>query len=305
MAKPAKPFPGFRNGFQIDGDANVVIVGSTNAAESQRHGYLETLLTAGNPTQRLAIRNMSWPADTVYRQQRPRNFFGIVKPSYGEADRRKPIPANIVFLWLGQAESLDGDAKLNDFARAYEQTIEQLSSRTSRLVLVTPVPFADPLGLSFDVEGRNAHLQQYAAAIRRLGQARKLPVVDLTTALLGHAATRDGVTLSQNGQWLAAKAIATQLGLNSSISIAPTGELFPVPAEELRQAILQKNRLWQQFWLPTNWAFLYGNRQQTASSRNHLDKGFRWFPEEVESIVPQLEQMDSLIQGKARQVIRK
>ena len=305
LAKPAKPSPGFRNGFQIDGDANIVIVGSTNAAESQRHGYLETLLTAANPTQRLAVRNMAWPADTVYRQQRPRNFFGIVKPSYGEADRRKPLPANIVFLWLGQAESLDGPAKLDDFARAYEQTIEQLSSRTSRLVLVTPVPFADPLGLGLDVEDRCAHLQQYAAAIRRLGHASKLPVVDLTAALLGQAATRDGVTLSRSGQWLAAKAITTQLGLNSSISITTTGELFPVPAEELRQAVLQKNRLWQQFWLPTNWAFLYGNRQQTASSRDHRDAGFRWFPEEVQSIVPQLEQMDSLIQGKARQVIRK
>ena len=305
LAKPAKPSPGFRNGFQIDGDANIVIVGSTNAAESQRHGYLETLLTAANPTQRLAVRNMAWPADTVYRQQRPRNFFGIVKPSYGEADRRKPLPANIVFLWLGQAESLDGPAKLDDFARAYEQTIEQLSSRTSRLVLVTPVPFADPLGLGLDVEDRCAHLQQYAAAIRRLGHASKLPVVDLTAALLGQAATRDGVTLSRSGQWLAAKAITTQLGLNSSISITTTGELFPVPAEELRQAVLQKNRLWQQFWLPTNWAFLYGNRQQTASSRDHRDASFRWFPEEVQSIVPQLEQMDSLIQGKARQVIRK
>jgi hypothetical protein len=305
LAKPAKPSPGFRNGFQIDGDANIVIVGSTNAAESQRHGYLETLLTAANPTQRLAVRNMAWPADTVYRQQRPRNFFGIVKPSYGEADRRKPLPANIVFLWLGQAESLDGPAKLDDFARAYEQTIEQLSSRTSRLVLVTPVPFADPLGLGLDVEDRCAHLQQYAAAIRRLGHASKLPVVDLTAALLGQAATRDGVTLSRSGQWLAAKAITTQLGLNSSISITTTGELFPVPAEELRQAVLQKNRLWQQFWLPTNWAFLYGNRQQTASSRDHRDASFRWFPEEVQSIIPQLEQMDSLIQGKARQVIRK
>ena len=305
LAKPAKPAPGFSNGFQINGDANIVILGSTNAAESQQHGYLETLLTAAHPTQRLSIRNMAWPADTIYRQQRPRNFFGIVKPSYGEADRRKPLPANIVFLWLGQAESLDGPAKLDDFTKAYELTLEQFANRTSRLVLVTPVPFDDPLGLGLAVEERYAHLQQYAAAIRRLGQARKLPVVDLTAALLGQAATRDGVTLSQSGQWLAAKAIATQLGLTSSISIAPTGELFPVPAEELRQTVLQKNRLWQQFWLPTNWAFLYGNRQQTASSRNHFDKGFRWFPEEVQSIVPQLEQMDSLIQGKARQIIQK
>jgi len=302
LAKPAKPSLEFRNGFQITGDANIVIVGSTNAAESQGHGYLETLLTAAHPKQRLSIRNMAWPADTVYQQQRPRNFFGTTKPSYGELDRRKPLLANIVFIWLGQAESLDGSAKLDDFTKAYELTLEQLSSRTGRLVLVTPVPFDDPLGLGLDVEDRCAHLQQYAAAIRRLGHASKLPVVDLTAALLGQAATRDGVTLSRSGQWLAAKAVATELGLNSSISITATGELFPVSAEELRQAVLQKNRLWQQFWLPTNWAFLYGNRQQTASSRDHRDASFRWFPEEVQSIVPRLEQMDSLIQGKARQV---
>jgi hypothetical protein len=302
LAKPAKPSLEFRNGFQITGDANIVIVGSTNAAESQGHGYLETLLTAAHPKQRLSIRNMAWPADTVYQQQRPRNFFGTTKPSYGELDRRKPLLANIVFIWLGQAESLDGSAKLDDFTKAYELTLEQLSSRTGRLVLVTPVPFDDPLGLGLDVENRNADLQQYAAAIRRLGQVRMFPVVDLTAALLGQAATRDGVTLSRSGQWLAAKAVATELGLNSSISITATGELFPVSAEELRQAVLQKNRLWQQFWLPTNWAFLYGNRQQTASSRDHRDASFRWFPEEVQSIVPRLDQMDSLIQGKARQV---
>ena len=302
LAKPAKPSLEFRNGFQITGDANIVIVGSTNAAESQGHGYLETLLTAAHPKQRLSIRNMAWPADTVYQQQRPRNFFGTTKPSYGEADRRKPLATNMVFVWLGQAESLDGSAKLDDFTKAYELTLEQLSSRTGRLVLVTPVPFDAPLGLGLDVENRNADLQQYAAAIRRLGQVRMFPVVDLTAALLGQAATRDGVTLSRSGQWLAAKAVATELGLNSSISITATGELFPVSAEELRQAVLQKNRLWQQFWLPTNWAFLYGNRQQTASSRDHRDASFRWFPEEVQSIVPRLEQMDSLIQGKARQV---
>ncbi|HJN81377.1 MAG TPA: family 16 glycoside hydrolase, partial [Verrucomicrobiota bacterium] len=93
LAKTTSPAPAFTNGFQIEGDANIVIVGSANAAESQRHGYLETLLTAAHPAQRLAIRNMAWPADTVYQQQRPRNFFSAIKPSYGEADRRKPLPA--------------------------------------------------------------------------------------------------------------------------------------------------------------------------------------------------------------------
>jgi hypothetical protein len=251
---------------------------------------------------------MAWPADIVYQQQRPRNFFGTAKPSYGEADRRKPLAVNVVFVWLGQSESLDGLAKLNDFTKAYEQTLEQLSTRTSRLVLITPVPFEDPLGLGLDVKKRNANLKHYTAAIRRLGQARKLPVVDLTSSLLGQAITRDGATLSGKGQWLAARTIAVQLGLadpTSTIRAAVTGELIPIPFEELRQTILRKNRLWRQFWLPTNWAFLYGNRQTQPSSRDHNDSGFRWFPEEVQSIVPQLEQMDSLIQGKARQVIRK
>ncbi len=305
LAKTTSPAPAFTNGFQIEGDANIVIVGSANAAESQRHGYLETLLTAAHPAQRLAIRNMAWPADTVYQQQRPRNFFSAIKPSYGEADRRKPLPANIVLVWLGQAESLDGPTRLDDFAKAYEQTLEQLSSRTRRLVLITPVPFEDPLDLGLEVETRNANLKQYATAIRRLNQARNLPIVDLTAALLSQAATRDGVTLSSHGQWLAARAIATQLGLaavSANIRVTETGELFPVSTEALRQVVLRKNRLWRQFWLPTNWAFLYGNRQAQASSRDHRDASFRWFPEEVQSIVPRLEQMDSLIQAKARQV---
>jgi hypothetical protein len=303
LAKAAKASPGFRNGFQITGDANIVIVGSTNAAESQGHGYLETLLTAAHPKQRLSIRNMAWPADTVYQQQRPRNFFGTTKPSYGEADRRKPLAANMVFVWLGQAESLEGFEKLDDFTKCYEQILEQLSSRTSRLVLITPVPFEDPLGLGLDIKKRNANLKHYTSAILRLGQARKLPVVDLTSSLLGQAITRDGATLSRKGQWLVARTISTQLGLTdptSAIRATLTGELIPIPAEELRQTILRKNMLWRQFWLPTNWAFLYGNRQTQPSSRDHNDSAHRWFPEEVQSIVPQLEQMDSLIQGKAR-----
>ena len=305
LAKTVLPMPAFANGFTLKGDQSLVIIGGANAAECQRHGYLETLLAAAHPGQRLRVRNMAWPADTVYQQQRPRNFFGVAKPSYGEADRRKPLPANVVFVWLGQAESLEGKEKLPDFTKAYEQTLEQLSTRTSRLVLVTPVPFEDPLGLGLDVRKRNDNLKHYAGAIRRLGLARKLPVVDLTFTLHGQAITRDGATLSRKGQWIVARTIAVQLGLAdpaSTIRAAVTGELIPIPAEELRQTILRKNRLWRQFWLPTNWAFLYGNRQTQPSSRDHNDSGFRWFPEEVQAIVPQLEQMDSLIQGKARLV---
>ncbi len=69
-------------------------------------------------------------------------------------------------------------------------------------------------------------------------------------------------------------------------------------AEPLRQAILQKNALWRQFWFPTNWAFLYGNRQTTASSRSHSNRSHRWFPEEIQSIPARLEQLDKVINAK-------
>ncbi|MDE0822307.1 MAG: hypothetical protein OSA95_14375, partial [Opitutales bacterium] len=131
---------------------------------------------------------------------------------------------------------------------------------------------------------------KYAAAIRQIARDRKLLVVDLFTALRGRMVTTDGLLLSAQGHQLAAQAFARQLGFSPKLS---------ADAEPLRQSILQKNALWRQFWFPTNWAFLYGNRQSTPSSRSHIGGRPRWFPEEIQSIPAQLEQLDKVINSKA------
>ncbi len=290
LTKPAVPIPEFANGFTLRGNQSIVIVGGANAAECQRYGYLETLLASASPGKQLHVRNMAWAADTIYTQQRPRNFFAPNNPSYGEKDRRPAMAADVLFVWFGQMESLEGPARLDDFTKTYIEILTQFAGYTGRLVLVTPVPCEDPLDLGLKVKDRNAVLAKYASAIRQIARDRNLPLVDLFAALRGKAVTNDGVLLSGKGHQLAAQAFASQLGFSPKL---------PANTEPLRQAILKKNALWQQYWFPPNWAFLYGNRQQTASSRNHLNGSYRWFPEEIQSILPELKQLENVITKEA------
>jgi len=161
------------------------------------------------------------------------------------------------------------------------------------LVLVTPVPGEDPLDLGLKVKDRNAALAKYALAIRQIARDRNLPLVDLFVALRGKSVTADGLFLSGKGHQLAAQAFANQLGFSPKLS---------ANAEPLRQAILKKNALWRQYWFPSNWAFLYGNRQQTASSRSHLNGSYRWFPEEIQGILPEIEQLERAIIKEAKRL---
>ncbi|MAI30806.1 MAG: hypothetical protein CMM07_03930 [Rhodopirellula sp.] len=311
------PVPAFTDGFTIDGDQTIVIVGGTNALESGRHGYLETLLAAAHPQHKVRMRNLAWQADTVYQQQRPRNFYAVTKPDYGERDGRTQIESDIVFFWMGQSESLDGPERLDEFMTAYKQHLDQIAKYTKRIVLVTPTPFRNPLQLELDIDTRNTTLARYAHEIRKLGRQQNLPVVDLFAAIQSSDGTadvsRNGLHLNSVGHWLVARTFASQLGFanqvksikrNNDRDSKASGSLVPESAEMLRAAIGHKNDLWFRYWRPTNWAFLYGNRQQTASSRNHMNPSRRWFPEELQNALPHLEEAELRIQEAAAGTVK-
>jgi choline-sulfatase len=303
LARPAGPVSAFRDGFAIEDDHTIILFGGTNALESSRQGYLETLLTAAHPEHPLRFRNMAWQADTVYRQQRPRNFYSINKPDYGERDRRKRERADLVLFWMGQTESLEGVENVARFAETYSEQIEQISNYTRRVVLVTPVPFSEAPNLDLDIEKRNQSLAVYVEAIKEIGRAKKLPVVDLFSAFASKKNTdawsENGLHLSSSGHWLAAEAFAKELGFAHRVSFAQRrkadSKLHPASIESLRQAIDRKNALWYRYWRPTNWAFLYGNRQTQPSSRDHEDRERRWFPEEISSVLPLIEEAERSI----------
>ena len=70
--------------------------------------------------------------------------------------------------------------------------------------------------------------------------------------------------------------------------------------ESLRQAVLEKERLWFNYWRPQNWAFLGGDRITQPSSRDHRNPAVRWFPAEMERYVPLIQAQDERIEAAAR-----
>ena len=306
LDRPPVPLPPFADGFSLKGGEELVILGGSNAAEVSRFGYFETLLAASYPGSPVQLRNLAWPADTVFRQQRPRNFFSTVNPGYGERDGREPLVVDVAFLWLGQSEMVDNTGKLDAFEAAYRQKLDLLQAYTGRVVLVTPVPCEDPLELGLDVEKNNRALASAAATIRQLGREKKLPVIDLFSRLKNRQATRDGILLSRRGHLLAAQEMVRALRGDKPGSaligeLRPDGKLQSQPAEELRQTVLAKSRLWQQYWRPTNWSFLYGNRQTQPSSRDHRNRNVRWFPDELQGLLPLLDEADLKIHAAAKE----
>ncbi len=306
--------PGMMFGKQlhVSGHPCIVMLGSSNAEQSRHYGYLETLLALAHPDQRIQFRNLAWQADTVHQQQRPLNFFGTNKPSYGDADGRKRLKADVAILWIGRSEALDGPAQLDTFSRKYDTIVQALMQLAVQVVLVTPEPFEDPLGLGLNLAERNQHLALYAERIREAARRYHSGIVDLHKALQVREdkspLTTDGILLSAQGHWQVAQVFVQELGLASRLQFMPTqlrgdGSFHQAGIEVVRQAALHNARLWDAYWRPTNWAFLYGDRQSQPSSRSHLDSANRWFPVEIEAILPRLEQGDASIQSAAKQVL--
>jgi hypothetical protein len=142
------------------------------------------------------------------------------------------------------------------------------------------------LGLGLDLTQRNADLEDYLKSIQKIAQEQQVPWVDIYTPFKGKNVTTDGMQLSEQGHRLAAEVIAKELGvLNPSRPIN----------EQQRAEIVDKNKLWQNYWMPTNWEFLYGNRQDQPSSHRHNDPSTRWFPEEVNKWLSALENQEKYL----------
>jgi hypothetical protein len=288
----------FQGKFEPEVGEVVVFAGGTNMVAAQFDGCLETLLAMGFADKRLVFRTMAWQGDTVGHQYRPLNMAPWV-------EQLRRVRAGILVLSFGAMEALEEGGSPQQFIRDYERLISLMAAQTERVVLVTPPPFEGPSSPHLpDLSARQADLGRYADAIRDLAARRGYVLVDLfrlTPASASERRTDDGVHWNARGQWAAAQATARALGAAPrGVTIdSATGRLTLEPAERLRRAIVEKNRLWHAYWRPTNWAFLYGDRTEQPSSRDHLDPKVRWFPQEVEALVPIIEAADRRIAEQA------
>ena len=273
----------FEGKFELAAGDVVALVGGANLAAENETGFLETQLILGAPVR---VRNLAWEGDTVFEQRRDLNF-GPWKRYLERAG------ANVVFVQFGQMESLKGEAGLPAFRDAYAKLLDQVSERTKRVVVLSPTPFEKSEPPLPDLSLRNDDLRKYSAAARELAAARGFRFVDL---LVPHR-TRNGVHLTAEGLESASRRIAEELGV-------PKADLQATPAVRLREAIVEKNRLWFDHWRPMNWAFLEGDRTEQPSSRDHVDRKIRWFPVEMQDFLPLLRKQEARIDELLREARR-
>jgi hypothetical protein len=107
----------------------------------------------------------------------------------------------------------------------------------------------------------------------------------------GAAFTRDGLTLNALGLQILAGVVA--------------GGTVPDGQDDLVVEVRKKNRLWESYWRPTNWAFLHGDRTAQPSSRDHGDPRQRWFPTEMEGFKGLIETKEQALWKKVNELGRK
>lgn len=290
-----------------DGD-RILFIGDAFFEREYRFGLIETALTVAHADKQLTFRNLGWSGDTVWGEARA--LFG--KPSDGYADllkfvdRAKPT---VIIVGYGANESFAGDSGLEDFLEQYRTLTADLEARTPRIVLLTPVPadaVTSPLP-SADVEDRNRVLARYSEGISSLARTRKLPVIDLFTAMRAsmtraHAGPlfQNGVHLTEAGYAVAAQEIARRTTtapvagrfaatwLGDEAAGSPERERW----QRIRKLIVEKNDLFFHRWRPANVTYLYLFRQREQGNN----------AVEIPRFDPLVEQKEQEIAAQRRQL---
>lgn len=245
----------------------ISLMGGAEVFQMQDSGSFELILHRAFPARQLKVRNLGWPADTVYRQQRPMYFYTAEGDTQkgSIADSREKVDPGTFLLQFGKVESLDGLDSLDGFVSSYEALLNGLTKVSRRIVLVQPSSFSREGPAGALAEERNNTLNLYREKIREIAVKHQFAVVDSFSDLLPN-------------------------------------RIASADVESLRAAILRKNHLWDQYYRPTNWAFLFGDRQHVPSSRDHRDVNRRWFVEEIEKLPPLIAEAEETIWKLAKEV---
>lgn len=298
VAAPVPPFPDASGGLKFEPRPGETIawIGGTEIADLDRYGFLEAGIQLAWPDLGLRWRNLAWQGDTVYRQARPLYFYTKAgDPQPGSIpDHRERTEPGIVFIAFGKMESLEGAERLPDFVAAYAKLIDELLPLTQRLVLVEPTPFFASGPAQELEEERNRVLENYSEAIRSLAREKSLMFLSTGSAEWNAGHSDNGVHLNASGHQVFADTMIDMLGR----------ERLEKPSPALHDAIARKNLLWQQYYRPTNWAFLFGDRQHVPASRDVEKREERWFVREIDALPALIAEAEADIQRYAKEATK-
>jgi len=257
---------------------------------AQASGYLETLLTWKFAKEPPSFRDLSWEADTVFAlgtetERWRRDGHRGINALGGLEKQLDRLKATVVIVQLGKNEAFAGPEGVDKFSTAYARLLQRLKGDGRRIVVISPTSFektVDPL--LPDLSRRNADLEIYVEALHQQAQKHDALFVDLFSN--SPAFTKNGLHVATSKQALFAQRIASGLNISRKDGFKGLGDLH--------KAVREKQRLWRDYWRPSNWKCLFGddNRRVFSIGRN-----------KVPTIRDEWAQLPSLI-DKAEQQIR-
>lgn len=273
MGRPKPAVAPFDGAFSLMRNEVIAVLGGSEAVALMEDGGWETHLITRAPdaSRPFSVRSLAWETDTVLRQDRPLSFGSL----HQQLDR---VGATTVALMFGRLECLErGPAGIAEFERALDAMLRTCRARTPRLAVFGPAPFEKKAAPLPDLSPLNATLARYSSALSNAAKRQGALFVDVLGTWPAEATgwTTDGLTLNAAGVALLADVCARPL--LDARSAPPDGLTI-----RLRDTVRAKHRLWHEYWRPSNWAFLHGDRTAQPSSRDHLNPSVRWFPAELE-----------------------
>ena len=248
-----------------DGD-RVAWLGGTLVERAQQYGFMELALSTRWPERNVTFRNLGWSADDVFGESR--KYYGSYQSTtldVGGRDRLltnlEAFDATVVFANYGANAAARGSEALGAFLEGYRSLLDELEEGGVRIVLLSPIP-RENLGAPYpDQASYNKNLRLYADAIGGLARERGHHFADLFRELPSAARdagqlTDNGVHLTARGYGYAAAALEAALGWDES----GHEPLSAQQSEELRQVIIEKNRLYFHSYRPQNDTYLRGFR---------------------------------------------
>ena len=240
------------NRIRFDADEVVAFLGGTNCVNVQNAGHLESWLTQHAATSRVRFIDLAWEGDTVDRQ-------GTVierwrEDKWGNLSKQlRDHRVTTAILMFGQLEALNGKQGLEEFSKGFESLLETCLEENRNVLVISPFPFEPAKSPLPDLSQRNADLEAFTEAMKRISSHPKVRFVDLLSRFEKNKPstrlTRFGLHVRPEAQDVYARAVMRELGVDAELTVD----------EELRAAVIKKHRLWMDYWRPANWKCLYGD----------------------------------------------
>lgn len=246
----------------------IAIIGNGLADRMQHDGWLESYLHAANPDHELIIRNLAFTGDQVHH--RPR-----AHPEFGDSDHHlNNVNANIIFAFFGYNESFDDrPEEFKAHLRVWiEHTLTQKydSVSTPEIVLFSPISHEDLNDPNLpDGEENNRRLEAYTDAMEEVATDMGIVFADLfreSARLYSRSEeplTINGVHLNEYGNKLIAEYIVYKLYGKDPRHLAEQ-------AENVREAVLDKNWHWFNRYRATSGNDVWGSRAELHGNRETL-----------------------------------